>query len=444
MNAQRAKATDISAQEWSGPWRRYDILKEGVVAVIIVSVLSVLMAGLFRSPDEPSLTLKGWATSNSSNFYATTVQELAGTSESAGYGPPYNSAGTGISVGPLAPQQWFGITHPVNPAVDFVITPLQSQTQNAAIQAALKVWTSASPDQQSAWAGSYDTALTNADDDPGKVPSGNYGPVPQIAKGLTEMAAAGALDGVLMAGSNFYQTDVTKQILFLGDGSYLDDAATAAHLQGNTWGMMNETGSYPGQAWLWLYSFWYQIPQFNSDNPDDYLTNRADAIIFYVMALLSLGLVLVPVIPVLRSIPRWIPVHRLIWRDYYRRRLHPQPHPCLHSTGGRPRDALSCERAFLDRRRCSTEPRVGFVARRRRGGAAMACRSRSASRRRAASRLRSCDRYSDAVIISTPPTRCGWSRSTTRSRSVGESRARLAEVAGDQDSVTLLSVVFTP
>ena len=48
--------------------------------------------------------------------------------------------------------------------------------------------------------------------------------------------------------------------------------------------MMNETGSYPGQAWLWLYSFWYQIPQFNSDNPDDYLTSHADAIIFYIMA----------------------------------------------------------------------------------------------------------------------------------------------------------------
>jgi hypothetical protein len=24
--------------------------------------------------------------------------------------------------------------------------------------------------------------------------------------------------------------------------------------------MMNETGSYPGQVWLWLYTFWYQIP----------------------------------------------------------------------------------------------------------------------------------------------------------------------------------------
>ncbi len=58
-----------------------------------------------------------------------------------------------------------------------------------------------------------------------------------------------------MAQGQFYQINYTKQILFLGDGSYLDDAATAAHLQGNTWGMMNETGSYPGQAWLWLYWF---------------------------------------------------------------------------------------------------------------------------------------------------------------------------------------------
>jgi hypothetical protein len=132
------------------------------------------------------------------------------------------------------------------------------------------------------------------------------------------MAVSGALDGVMMAQGGFYQTDFTKQILFLGDGSYLDDAATAAHLQGNTWGMMNETGSYPGQAWLWLYSFWYQIPQFNSDNPDDYLTSHADAIIFYIMAVLSFGLLLLPFIPGLKSIPRWIPLYRLIWRHYYR------------------------------------------------------------------------------------------------------------------------------
>jgi hypothetical protein len=319
MTTRRVTEVDVAAREWPGPWRRYDILKEGVVAVVIVSILSVVMAGIFSSPDEPPLTIKSWAASDPADFFATTVQELAGTSESAGYGPPYNTASTGLSVGPLAPQRWLGVTHPVDPAQDFVIIPLHSQQQPAPVAAALKRWDAASPSQQSAWATAFDTALSNADGDVSKVSPGDYGPVPTLASGLTAMAASGALDGVLMAQGDFYQTDYTKQILFLGDGSYLDDAATAAHLQGNTWGMMNETGNYPGQAWLWLYSLWYQLPQFNSDNPDDYLTNNADAIIFYIMAVLSLGLLLVPVIPGVRSIPRWIPVHRLIWRDYYRR-----------------------------------------------------------------------------------------------------------------------------
>jgi hypothetical protein len=29
---------------------------------------------------------------------------------------------------------------------------------------------------------------------------------------------------------------------------------------------------------------------------------------------------IVPLIPGLRSLPKVIPIHRLIWRDYYRRR----------------------------------------------------------------------------------------------------------------------------
>ena len=318
MTARKASGTDIATREWKGPWRRYDIVKEGVIAVVMVSILTVLLAGLFSSPDEPQLTFKGWATSAADNFYATAVQELAGTSESAGYGPPYNTAAAGITVGPLAPQEWFGVTHPVDAANDFVITPLRSQQQPATVAAALKVWDAAGADQQVTWATNYDTALTDAEGDASKVATGDYGPVPVLAKGLTEMATAGALDGLLMSQGNFYQTDFTKQILFLGDGSYLDDAATAAHLQGNTWGMMNETGSYPGQAWLWLYSFWYQIPQFNSEDPEDYLTSHADAIIFYIMAVLSLALLFLPFIPGLRSIPRWIPIHRLIWRQYYR------------------------------------------------------------------------------------------------------------------------------
>jgi hypothetical protein len=145
--------------------------------------------------------------------------------------------------------------------------------------------------------------LTDAGGDATAGAAGDYGPVPALAQGLTNMAAAGALDGILISQGGFYPTDFTKQVLFLGDGSYLDDAATAANLQGNTWGMMNETGSYPGQAGLWLYSFWYQIPQFNADSPEDYLTSHADAIIFSIMALLSLALIFLPYIPGLGRFP---------------------------------------------------------------------------------------------------------------------------------------------
>ncbi len=47
------------------------------------------------------------------------------------------------------------------------------------------------------------------------------------------------------------------------------DKAEQLNLLGSQWGMMNETGNYPGQAWLWLYTFWYQIPPYNtSPNAD--------------------------------------------------------------------------------------------------------------------------------------------------------------------------------
>ena len=42
---------------------------------------------------------------------------------------------------------------------------------------------------------------------------------------------------------------------------------------------MNETGSYPGQPWLWLYTLWYQVPGFDHSANVDliaiYLTGAA-------------------------------------------------------------------------------------------------------------------------------------------------------------------------
>ena len=81
------------------------------------------------------------------------------------------------------------------------------------------------------------------------------------------------------------------------------------NLTGDQWGVMNETGSYPGQPWLWLYQLWYQLPGFRT-------SANADLIAIYLTGAATILLLPIPFIPGLRDIPRWIPVHRLIWRDW--------------------------------------------------------------------------------------------------------------------------------
>lgn len=189
-------------------------------------------------------------------------------------------------------------------------------TGDAGVTAALATWDKATSDAQTKWATAYGDALAKAPDgDPAKVARGDYGPVPALAAGFQRLAAMGGLETQVNRGA-FYNADPTKSLLLLADGSHLEDQARAQSLGGDQWGMMNETGNYPGQPWLWLYTFWYQIEPFKS-------SDNADALVWGLMMILTLGLLLLPFIPGLRSIPRWIPVHRLIWRDWYRRQARP-------------------------------------------------------------------------------------------------------------------------
>jgi hypothetical protein len=306
------------AEPWRGRMRRYDLVKEFVIALTVISVLTLSLSALFSSPDVKSIRLQDWASAAPTDFVATASAELDGSSGTASYGAPYvDISGAGQHMGPIRLQEWAGVRIPVNAAQDFVIGPLRTvPSPSATLRDALTSWSSATSQQQIAWASAYTEALATAPDgDPAKVERGDYGPVPALTSALLTLARSGALDGALALGSRFYQTNYTKSVLFLADGSYLEDRARAEHLGGDQSGMMNETGSYPGQEWLWLYTFWYQIKPF-SDESNAWGAN-ADAIIWTIMMLLSLGLVLLPYIPGLRSIPRWVPVHRLIWRQWY-------------------------------------------------------------------------------------------------------------------------------
>jgi hypothetical protein len=288
------------------PTRPYDLVKEFGIALVVVTLLSVGLAAIFSSPDEKAITMRDWAAAAPNDVVVTATGELAGTTTSAGYGPPYNDASTGQQLGPLKLQQWGGVRIPVDPAQDLVITPLSQQANAPALRAALARWHAAAPDRRTAWASAYADALEKAPDgDPARVAPGDYGPVPVLAASFLSLARSGGLEGTLTSSGTFYGGDATRSLLLLADGAYLEDQARARNLGGDQWGMMNETGNYPGQPWMWLYTFWYQVEPFAS-------SGNADALVWGLMVLLSAGLVFLPFIPGLRSIPRWIPLHRLI------------------------------------------------------------------------------------------------------------------------------------
>jgi hypothetical protein len=293
------------------PMVRYDLVKELAIALGATFILVLGLSAILSSPDVKPVTIQTWAQSDPVDLVTTAVNELAGSTTSAGYGAPYTNGSDAVqSIGFFSPQAWVGVHTPVDPANEFVMNPLkQASVGNSDLSAAIDTFTSAGDKDRSGWLDAYGKALQDGKYENGKivVKDGDYGPLPGMMASYVQLARAGAIDGALISGGHFYQTDYTKPLLFMGDGGYLSGLADAQHLTGSQWGMMNETGSYPGQTWLWLYTLWYQVPPYNG-------AANADLLVVLTMLVLSIALVVVPFIPVVNRIPYWVPVHRLIWR----------------------------------------------------------------------------------------------------------------------------------
>jgi len=309
--AARQAASQADAAPWRGRTRRYDILKEGTIATAIALALVLIMAAVLSSPDVPSVSVQSWAKVAPADFLGTAAGELNGTALAASYGPPYNNGTAAVQqVGPINWQKLSGVTQPLNAAQDFVLKPLAILAEtNHPVGAALAAYTSATPAQQQKWATAYGTAVTKVKFAGGTpvVPAAGDGPVPAMMAAELTMARSGALDTDLLAQRQFYGTDFTKPLLFIADGQYYAGLAQSMHLTGDQWGVMNETGSYPGQPWLWLYQLWYHVAPFSN-------SSSVDVWAVYLTGIATLLLLAVPFIPGLRDVPRLIPVHRLIWR----------------------------------------------------------------------------------------------------------------------------------
>jgi hypothetical protein len=311
----------------------YDLVKELLVALAAVTVLVVIFAAVFSSPDEPPLTLQSIARTTPQIYVQTTLDELDGNSDIAGYGPPYNNATGSVQyVGPLSLQKLFGVHIPINTAQDYVLGPLaQVAPTNPIWNAALAQFNGASSQQQAAWENAYDAALAKATGSGSQlsVPACACGPIPTMLSALLQLGQQGAMDGLLLTNGHFYQTDYTRPLLFMQNDAVANRGAQL-HLQGSQWGVMNETGNYPGQAWLWLYTLFYQIPPYTTA-----WAANTDVLAVLSVTILSLILLFLPWIPGLNRLPRALKVYRLIWKGYYREQAEPPPaaRPVSSSSG---------------------------------------------------------------------------------------------------------------
>ena len=205
------------------------------------------------------------------------------------------------------------MSHPIDTEQDFVVGPLETIPNDPALTAALAQYKAAPEKQKKEWAEAYAKPLeeTATAEEEKKTPpntvsesngtvvvktSANAGPVPLMMASLLALAKSGGVDGSLLTSKQFFQTDYTKPLLFMADGGLLAERAEQQHLLGDQWGMMNETGSYPGQAWLWLYALWYQVEPFKA-------SPNADILVMLIMGVLSIAFICIPFIPVVNRTP---------------------------------------------------------------------------------------------------------------------------------------------
>ncbi|HAM03209.1 MAG TPA: hypothetical protein DCQ30_13440 [Acidimicrobiaceae bacterium] len=311
---ERRAARRADAEEWRGPKRRYDIVKEGTIATVLVLALVAALAAVLSSPDVPPVTVRSWAAVAPADFMGTVASELAATSETADYGPPYNHGTANVQRIGVSWQTLAGVRTPIDPAETFVLSPLAKLgADDPALEAALVTYRRAPAPTQQSWTQAYLKAVDGVRFVHGTpvVPPADDGPVPVLVASELSVARSGGLDADLLAQRPFYGSNFTEPLLFMEDGSYFASLAKAQHLTGSQWGVMNETGSYPGQPWLWLYQLWYQVPGFKT-------SANVDLIAIYLTGAATVLLLAVPFVPGLRDIPRIVPLHRLVWRSWNR------------------------------------------------------------------------------------------------------------------------------
>ena len=213
----------------AGRYRRYDIVKEFVVALVVMALLTVGLAIVFGSPDRKRDHAVGLGDARrpptsspppSPNSTAPAAPRPTARRTPTTRPPGRSSARCRCNAGAASANR--STPRPTSCSARWRPAPTRRHRGAGHLPRRL----SRPADRR----GPPRTATRSAsapDGDPAKVAAGDYGPVPALAAGLLAMAQRGALDGLLQEQGGFYQTNYSRSLLFLADGTYLEDQARA-------------------------------------------------------------------------------------------------------------------------------------------------------------------------------------------------------------------------
>ena len=219
--ARRGRPRPPTPAAWRGPTRRYDILKEGTIATLVVAGADA--SAWPRCCPRPTCRrsrCRAGPRSTPADFLATAATELNGTSGTATYGPPYNN-GTGdaqsVAVRPgearrRHPADQHGAGLRARPAGQRWPPPTR------ALAAALATYNAAPPAQQNKWADAYLNAATQGEvrqRQPGRCPPAPTARSRPCSPPSSPWPAAARSTPTCSRSGQFYGTDFTKPLLFL-------------------------------------------------------------------------------------------------------------------------------------------------------------------------------------------------------------------------------------
>ena len=297
---------------------RHCFWKYPVIAFILF-VIIIIVAALVGSPNWPRDTIASVSQQDPGGAVLAFTQELDGDSTSTQNATEYGMGYPGdvFAHNPLHQAAWF-----LGPTV----------------QSALNMYDAASPQQRITWAKNYENALgtitpmasgggmvATSSPDYSKIGTlkGNFGPIPVMVAADLRLAQNGYLEQYLQTiepGHAYHLTNI-----WLYDHPHMLNTAIAQGLTDDQWGMVKERGFPVGPWYLIIPSIIHVKFPGGENGPGFVLWNLLFA--FFL-------LFIVPLVPGLRDLPRYLKLYRFIYhypvRDELEKSLYRERHGATH------------------------------------------------------------------------------------------------------------------